>query len=210
MSSPNTWNGSWRKQATNSGVVRCSGLLSDQLLARVRAGLDPDPDSVIPESPTICTGVPLHLRPRRPRRRRWLRGRPRRWWSPTGRAAVAVVPVMAVIPVPVVAPAIVPAVARAPVMVIHRCRSRRRLGCAGGQSERGQSHAAGRQRTRAQAKPLSSLRCLRFCIHASASSRRNAASNVSSQPHTRCLTATQLTLTLRRAPGQMVSRRAGC
>ena len=67
-------------------------------------------------------------------------------------AVVVVVPVTAVVPVLVRTPAWVPLVAWAPVMVIHRCRRRRRLGSARRQAERGQGHAASRQRASAQTK----------------------------------------------------------
>lgn len=127
------------------------------MFVRASAWLEPDPHSVIPEPPTIRAGVPDGVSPRRPRRWRWWRRRPRRWCAPPGRAGV-VVPVVAVIPVPVVAPARVPLFARTPVIVIHGCRRRRRLGGAGGQSKSGHGHAAGRERAGAQAKP-------RFCLH---------------------------------------------
>jgi hypothetical protein len=165
--------GSWpihpadRKQAADSGFMPLQGLLSDRMFVG-RCVLDRVPNPVIPEPPTIRAGVPLDLslrRPRRwrpPRRRRWRRP-PRRRWSVTRRAAVVVVvPVTAAVPVLVRAPAWVPLVARAPVMVIHRCRRRRRVGSARCQAERGQGHAASRQGASAQTKP----RFLRVGIHA--------------------------------------------
>lgn len=97
--------------------------------------LQRDPDSAIPESPTIRVGVPCDGCPRRPHRWRRLRHRPRRRYLVAIAGAEVVVPVMAVIPVRVTAPALVPAVARAPVMVIRRCGKRRRLGGACGQAE---------------------------------------------------------------------------
>jgi hypothetical protein len=142
------------------------GLLSARMFVG-RCVLDRVPNPVAPQPPIIRAGVPLDVslgRPRRwrpPWRRQWRRG-PRRRWSVTRRAAVVVVPVMAVIPVPVIAPALVPAVAGAPVMVIRRCRRRRRLGSARCQAERGQGHAASRQHAGAQTKP----RFLRVGVHA--------------------------------------------
>jgi hypothetical protein len=124
-----------------------------------RPWLEGNPDSVVPESPTI---IPLDLSPGRPRRRRWRRRRPRRRWTIAGRAVVVVVPVTAVIPVRVRAPALVPLVARAPVMVIDGCRRRRRLGDARDQPECGQGHATSCQRASAQAKPPF---CSHVCIH---------------------------------------------
>jgi hypothetical protein len=118
-------------------------------------------------------GVPLDLSLRRPRwwrppRRgrsitgsitgRFITGRSITGWAPV----VVVVPVTAAIPVLVRAPAWVPLFAWAPVMVIHRCRRRRRLGSARCQTERGQGHAASRQGASAQTKP----RFLHVGIHA--------------------------------------------
>jgi hypothetical protein len=88
--------------------------------------------------------------------------------SITGWAAeVAVVPVTAAVPVLVRAPALVPLVARAPVMVVHRCRRRRRVGSARCQAERGKGHATSGQGASAQTKP----RFLRIGIHAPKNSR---------------------------------------
>jgi hypothetical protein len=156
------------------------GLLSDRMFVG-RGVLDRVPKPHCSESPTVRAGVPRDLSLRRPRwwwpprRRRsitgsitgrFITGRSITGWAPV----VVVVPVTAAIPVLVRAPACVPLVARAPVMVIHRCRRRRRLGSARCQAERGQGHAASRQHASAQTKP----RFLRVGIHALENSPGNA------------------------------------
>jgi hypothetical protein len=109
----------------------------NQVLTRLRAWSERNPDWAVPVSPTIRSGVPHDLSPRRPRRWPGRRRRPRRGSSITRRATVAVVPVTAVIPVLVRAPAVVPLLARAPVMVVHGCRRRCCLGDARGHAEGG-------------------------------------------------------------------------
>jgi hypothetical protein len=156
--SPNMLNGSWTRQAADSGVARCQRpAFWIRCLSSPRVRLERNPNSAVPETPIIHTGVPHDLSPRCPRRWRWHRPRPRRR-TIAGRAAVVVVPVTAVVPVRVVAPAPVPIVARAPVMVVRGCGRRHRLRGAGGQSESRCGDPAGRQCAGAQAKPRSWLR----------------------------------------------------
>ena len=165
-------------QTTDSGgVPRCQWFVVGPAFSSARYPslcLEPDPDSVVPETPIVHTGVPHDLRPRRPRRWRRHRPRPRRRRTIAGGSAVVVVPVTAAVPVGVRAPALVPLVARAPMMVIHGCWWRRRLGSPRGQSQHGCGHTPGRERPGAQAKPWP---CLCVCTHAYENSHQQCAQN---------------------------------
>jgi hypothetical protein len=131
----------------------------------VRAGvwLDRSPDSVVKESPTICSRVPHQVSLRRPRRWRWLRRRPRRRGtpgSPARRSRCRSLPVVALIPVPVVvsAPGRVPLITWAPVIAGRGGRGRLGPGVeAAGQSESRQSQPANHQHVRRPPNPRSRL-----------------------------------------------------
>lgn len=105
--------------------------------------LDGSPDSVVPESPSIVSGLPHDMRSGRPRWWRWLRRRPYRRRSPLAEARRTrrAFPVVALVPVPVIGrtPARVPWITWTPVM------ARGRLGHAADQPERGQSQPATHQ-----------------------------------------------------------------
>jgi hypothetical protein len=130
-----------------------------------RGSLERNPNAAVPETPTIRIRVPRDRCPRRPPRRG------RRGRCPVRRSPVSspevVVPVTAAAPVGIVSPALVPEVARAPVMVIHGCRRRHRIGGARSQAESGNGEATRHQRSSAQAKPRTCVRCCFPChIHA--------------------------------------------
>ena len=126
----------------NSGPLRSGCLVAENCLDR-------SPHSVVPEPPTIGSGVPHQVGPRRPRRLWWLRRRPRRRGSPRSPAdqaarpnlirASRTLPVVAVIRVQVVAPAWIPRITGAPVRV--RRGRRRRVGDAGSEEPHTHKHA---------------------------------------------------------------------
>jgi hypothetical protein len=135
---------------------------------RVRVWLDRSPYCVVPQSPTIHRPVPHQLSSWRPRRRRRLRCRPHRRWSPRSRArrttlARRTLPVVAAIPVPVVdsAPSRVPGITGTPVIAGRRGRLDPRGVDAADQSESGQRQPASPQRPRTPANPRLFLFCNR-------------------------------------------------